>query len=126
MLTTTYSAGFWQTITRLRSSSRLILSALEHDDVDEVERLSRAAERDMAIIRPVIEARADDPDRNPEDAQLAEMVAGLKDMNDRILEVLAEKRRETLDRLGELRSNRLRLAHYRPEDQGSQVIDRKG
>ena len=126
MLTSTYTAEFWQTLTRLRTSSRLILAALEDDDVEQVERLSRDAERDMASIRPIVDARVADSDRTEEDEQMAEMLRDLKDMNDRILEVLSVKSTETSTRIGEIRENKLKLVHYRSADRGPRVLDHRG
>ena len=109
----TLTPSFWHRLTSLRSTSRLILVALEESDIAEVKRLSRAMERDLARIKPVIEARVADPNRTEEDGQLAEILEELKGMNDRILEEIAVKSRETLEEVGMLHENRLKLAYYK-------------
>ncbi len=128
MIAETYSPAFWKRLTRLRAISRLILAALEEDDVDRVKALSEEAEERMAEIRPIIESRLQDPDRTEDDAQLAEMVGDLKLMNDRILDVLSVKAEETRRAIGEAKETRLRLMRFKASRGGhdARVIDRRG
>ena len=103
----------WERLAEVRSLSRLILVALEEDDVVEVERLARRSDRAMAEIGPRLEARRLDGGGSEDDAMLGEILADLKRMNDRILEELALRAAETRESLGELRHARLRLVHHR-------------
>ncbi|HGY92703.1 MAG TPA: hypothetical protein ENK43_16155 [Planctomycetes bacterium] len=128
MIAETYSPAFWQRLTRLRSISRLVLAALEEDDVDRVKALSEEAEERMGEIRPIIESRLQDPDRTEDDEQLADMVGDLKLMNDRILDVLSVKTEETRRAIGEAKEARLRLMRFKATrgGQDARVIDRRG
>ena len=54
---------FWKKLAEIRSLSRLVLVALEEENVEEVERLSRDSERLMAEIRPTVEARGQAAER---------------------------------------------------------------
>ena len=105
--------GFWDKLTRVRSISRLTLDALETEDIDEVERLSRESDVLMGELRPIIEARAASKERTEDDALLKELLIELKTMNDRILEEVTLHRDATQAELGVIRESRLRLVHYR-------------
>ena len=126
MLTETHDEGFWLALHRVRQASRLILVALDDDDLDQVQRLSRVCARDMDRIRPAIEARLDRADRTEDDEALAVMLRELSLANDRIVQTLMERRRETAEALGEVRSNRLRILRWRSgsEDEAT-VVDRE-
>ncbi len=111
--TNSISADFWEKLKRIRSLSRLVLVALEEDDVDRVERLSKESERLMAEIRPTVEARGEVVERNEDDIQMRELLGELGRMNQRILEVLDERREEVRAELGRVRDGKLKLVHYR-------------
>jgi len=109
----TMDPSFWDDLQELRNVSRLVLAALETGDLDRVESLARRSEDLIGHVRPVIEVRARATDRTEDDDRLTGVVEDLEAMNDRVLEVLAEKRDEALELLGAVRGHRLRLAHYR-------------
>lgn len=105
---------FWSNLERIRSCSRLVLTAIEQDDIAEVERITKESETLMAEIRPIIEERRQDPNRNEHDEVLFEIVNELKKMNDRIIEELQVRAEETRVEIGRIRENRLKLVHHRP------------
>lgn len=104
---------FWDQLSQVRTISRLTLNALEENDIDEVERLSRESEELMAQIKPVIEARASATERNEDDMLLKELLVELQKMNDRILEEVVLHRDAAKEELARVRDGKLRLVHYK-------------
>ncbi|MFT7617208.1 MAG: hypothetical protein ACI97A_000842 [Planctomycetota bacterium] len=104
---------FWDKLSQVRTISRLTLNALEANDIDEVERLSKESDAVMTEIKPIIEARAESADRNEDDFLLKELLIELQTMNDRILEEVIHHRDETLKELNQIRSSKLKLVHYK-------------
>ncbi|MCB9834113.1 MAG: hypothetical protein H6807_16750 [Planctomycetes bacterium] len=104
---------FWKKLAEIRSLSRLVLVALEEENVEEVERLSRDSERLMAEIRPTVEARGQAAERNEDDLLLRELLGELATMNQRILEELDLRREAVRAELGRVREGKLKLVHYR-------------
>lgn len=104
---------FWEKLSQVRTVSRLTLNALEDNDIDEVERLSKESDALMAEIRPVIVARAEATERNEDDLLLKELLVELQKMNDRILEEVILHRDATKKELCTIRESKLRLVHYK-------------
>ena len=123
MLTGSYTTRFWERLREVRLCSRRLLVALEEDDVDEVERLSRDAEELLAELKPVIEERLRTSERSEDDEMLGEMLSDLAAMNGRILEELAERTERVRRDLAEVRENRLRLTHFRAHDRNGARLD---
>lgn len=108
---------FWDKLSQIRTISRLTLNALEENDIDEVERLSRESDQMMSEVKPVIEARAADSERNEDDLLLKELLFELQKMNDRILEEVIIHRDATKKELSMIRESKLRLVHYKSNHQ---------
>ena len=104
---------FWEKLSQVRNLSRLTLNALEEQDIEEVERLSRESEDLMHELKPIIEARSRSEERNDDDVLLKELLLELQKMNDRILEEVTLHRDATLEELKRIRSSKLRLVHYK-------------
>lgn len=104
---------FWNNLNELKNNSTLVLAALESDDCELVERLARESEALLAEIRPEIEARLFSPDRTDEDMQIVDVLKELETLNGAIRDRLSERREEVVKELGEVRTNKLRLVHYR-------------
>ncbi len=108
---------FWEKLSQVRTISRLILNALEVNDIEEVERLSRESDALMAQIKPIIEERAAAVERTEDDLHLKELLIELQKMNDRILEEVVLHRDATKKELCTIRENKLRLVHYKSNHQ---------
>lgn len=104
---------FWDKLSQVRTISRLTLNALEDNDIDEVERLSKESDAVMSEIKPIIEARAASAERNDDDVLLKGLLVELKTMNDRILEEVILHRDEAKQELHLVRSSKLKLVHYK-------------
>jgi hypothetical protein len=122
MTDTLLQTAFWTVLDRLRTTSQLVLIALERDDVETVERLSREADDMIATIRPELDARA----AADEEGDFRPLVFELQRLNGRVLERLEEKKRETLERLGQIRTHRLQLVHFRHAGDSGNELDREG
>ena len=114
-MSTMMSTDFWAALRLLRRSSERVLIAIEQDDIDAVERLSRESETLVRELQSCFDAGGPDVDEETREG-FRELVRELRAINDRVLFRLAEKRNETLQRLGELRQNRLRLVRYENVD----------
>ena len=104
---------FWEKLSQVRSISRLTLNALEENDIEEVERLSKESDLLMGEIKPVIEARASAKERNDDDLILKDLLVELQKMNDRILEEITLHREAAHKELCMIRESKLRLVHYK-------------
>lgn len=113
MTETLLDLHLWKALEELRNTSQMVLVALENDDIDLVQRLANEADEWLALLRPEIERRAAEAPLTEADQAFTEVVHELQTINGRILERIDEKKKESAQRLGDLRRHRLKLVHYR-------------
>jgi chorismate mutase len=98
----------WPALDELRRTSRLVLIALEADDLDRVQTL---AARSQELASTVENGLKD----HPSSPKLATILRELHAMNDRIVTVLAERRAEAAQAVAETRRQRFRVVASRPQ-----------
>jgi hypothetical protein len=112
----------WASLARIRNISRLVLAAIERDDIEEIERLSREGKALLAVVQPVLD-RMKEESTLPDDigTQLEELsasyqaiIGGLKRRRDEIGRTLEDVRRTRV---------RLRKAGL-AADSGPPTVDR--
>ena len=115
--------GAWDALKRLRDISRLVLAAIERDDLDEVARLAREGDALTAIVAPVIASHQGRPEL-PEgvDDELTELGHAYSN----IVAGLGRRARETQRELGDVRRTRtqLRLVGLKGSDEPA-MVDRQ-
>lgn len=126
MTAQTLDLGFWKVLERLRTTSQLVLIALENDDTAEVERLAAEAENLLAYIGPRVEERRVLSDMPEEAEALSTVLAELQRMNGAIIARIEERKRETLEKMQSLRTSRLKLVHYRRPETNPVHLDQEG
>lgn len=92
----------WPALDELRKISRLVLVALEENELDRVQELAMRS-RELATV--IEEGLVD----HPRSAELEAILRELRGMNDRILEVLVEQREEAAQSIAETRRQRFKV-----------------
>lgn len=98
--------NIWASLARIRDLSRMVLAAIERDDLEEIERLSRESNALLAVVEPVL-------DRMKEDSTLpADIGVQLRELASTYQAITSalQERRDSVGRgLKEVRRNRARL-----------------
>lgn len=95
--------ALWAALARLRDVSRLVLVAIERDDLDAVGRLAREADTLVAGVQAYQES---DQPLCDDARELIEQIAAA---NRRIVDGLRDRMQSTSDELGRARESRARL-----------------
>lgn len=112
----------WGSLARLRDISRLVLGAIDRDDLDGVARLAREADALVELLKPALQ---EVPAGSPLPEDLKEQLTGLSGSYRAILAGLRERRDEVSGRLVELRRTRGRLRSAGLRDRpGPGLLDR--
>ncbi|MEZ6195552.1 MAG: hypothetical protein R3F20_07470 [Planctomycetota bacterium] len=102
-MNTAITNELWAGLDEMRRISRLILVALEEDDLDRVQALARRSSELTALVERELGDAAD------ADGELAECLFELSRMNGRIVEVLRSRRDEARDAMAEARRRRFQV-----------------
>ena len=96
----------WGSLARIRNISRLVLAAIERDDLEEIERLSLEAKALLKVVQPVLDRMRDEASL-PDDIgiQLEELSASYQ----AIVGGLRHRRAEVGRALEEVRRLRIRV-----------------
>lgn len=107
-MTTATIIDLWPALDELRRTSRLVLVALEEDDLDRVQMLAARSQELAGIVESGLAG-------HPSSPALAETLGELRAMNDRIVQVLAERRDAAAASVAEARRQRFRVVASRRE-----------
>lgn len=107
------SGTFWNDLVELCRISRLVLVSLENDDLGRAAELCAASEILHARVRPVVERMAREGRLGDEAGDLGVLLASVRTMNEKIVDVLAEKKESSARALEETREARIRLSWHR-------------
>ncbi len=100
------STAAWQALRRLRNVSRLILVAIERDDLEAIERLADESQHLIDELRPALDGTKPDP-------EFAEPFAEIGAMNQMIVARLKERRDEVAREIAEAGAMRRNLRGLR-------------
>jgi len=112
----------WAGLQRLRSISRLVLVAIEHEDDAGVRRLATEAETIIASLSAL------PPNQDGTPSHLHEALGDIRATNQRVVQALEERAAATREELTQVRETRLRLRSSRMPERTttSSVLDREG
>jgi hypothetical protein len=114
--------GIWAALARLRDISRLVLAAIERNDLEGIQRLAHEGDALAKIVQPCLPPPGSD---TPLPARLEADLADLADAYRAIARGLEARRAETLTEVRAVRRTRLRLAAtHRAAETRPTVLDR--
>ena len=96
----------WASLARIRDISRLVLAAIERDDLEDIERLSLEGKALLKVVQPVLD-RMRDESSLPDD--IGEQLEALTASYQAIVGGLAQRRDEIGKTLEEVRRLRIRV-----------------
>ncbi len=115
--------ALWTALSRLRNVSRLVLAAIQRNDLDSVQQLAREGDALVKCIEPILGSSSD--------AALAENMGSILEevsiLHRRILESLTTERDAVAQELAKVRETRgkLRAIKMPPARDESRLVDRQ-